>query len=401
MPYTESPRFVDKCSIVCICLIFILMFLSNVYQSIDTPLKMVSLILAVYCFVSTCPHSRIAFTHLAYIACIVLFLLVEFVQCEMRYGQNIAEFFSASYYFTFSLLIPVFATLASRYGTIGLLRILERVILAISVFMILCSVLRFLLGVDITGITRMRSGLIRINAPFLVQFGPCISMYLVFADEKLFRARHICTLLTSIFSLVFVYQSRLVILLTVLCLAVLLLVRYRNNTGKLYIAGICVAVILILLFNGPLAALINSFSSTDTVYGASTTTRINETSYYLALFKDNILNGVGLIPYGSPSYSIISGPLAQFFVDDVGIVGALAVIGLWIIPLFCIPIVFLGYNIIRNESFQLLGWPILIFIVGTCFTTLIVFPYFDPAWSLVMALFSKPQNSVQDCANRK
>lgn len=250
--------------------------------------------------------------------------------------------------------------------------------------MVASSLLRFLFGIDVTGITRMRSGFIRINAPFLVQLMSMISLYLCFVDRG--RVTHKIGFVTCTLAVVFVYQSRLVDLLLVFCLALVILNRYRRNSASFYLVGMGLVIFLVFLLFGPLNSLVTSFS-VNSEYGGNTVTRVYETDYYTTLFRDNILNGVGLIAYDSPYHSIISGSLGSYYIDDVGIIGALAAIGLWVIILFLIPILILGKNIILNPSYQMLGWPLLLFIIGTSFTTFIVFPYFDPAWPLFLAVF--------------
>jgi hypothetical protein len=346
---------------------------------------MIALFLTVVCFLDAAVHERVQLSHFAYLALVFAFLLVEFIQGELRYGQDPFGFFSAAYYFVFALLLPVFSLLVKQFGKRGLLIEVEKVVLVTSAFMLLCSALRAFLEVDITGITRMRSGLIRINAPFIVQLGPLISLYLCFVEKK--KDWHAAGLALSVLALVFVYQSRLVILLVVLCLAVLVLSHYRSSSASFYLASVGMVIVVAALFAGPLNSIVNSFS-THGEYAGSTITRINETAYYLGLFKSNVVNGAGLIEYGSAHYSVISGSLGAYYIDDVGIIGALAAIGLWVIPLYVIPILALIKSVAINRSLQMLGWPILLYLIGTSFTTLIVFPYFDPAWPLVLVLLA-------------
>lgn len=377
---------IAKWTLRCVEMIFILMFLSNVYQAYDTPLKLVSLVLAGICFIWVSMYNRISGMQFAYLMVVLIFLLVEFIQGYIRYDQGLFGFFSAAYYYVFVLLLPVFSFLINHFGRVGLLVRLEKVAVLIATFMLACSLIRFFVGIDITGIERMRSGMIRINAPFLVQLAPLICLYLCFKDKN--KAIHTVSLIINISAIIIVYQSRLVDLLLVLCLSVLVLNRYKNNAASFYLAVMTTIVVFVMLMFGPMGNIINSFS-VHGEYSGSTVTRIYETDYYLDLFRDNVVNGAGLIEFGSPHYSVISGSAGAYYIDDVGIIGALAAIGLWVVPLFLVPLILLARNVLRVDEYDLLGWPVLMFVLGTSFTTLIVFPYFDPCWPLLLTFFAR------------
>ena len=59
MPQAMQVNRTGKRLLRSVCLIFVLMFLSNIYQAIDTPLKMIALFLTVVCFLDAAVHERV------------------------------------------------------------------------------------------------------------------------------------------------------------------------------------------------------------------------------------------------------------------------------------------------------------------------------------------------------
>ncbi len=365
-----------------------LLFLSECYHSLSVVLKLASLLLTLGCFLSVAWRHRIAGLTWLYLFLVASFLFVQFVYTGLNYHQSITQFFTASYYYFYCLLVPVFAFIFEIIGLKEALIKLEKVVFLIATFMLIAGFLYLVLGFNITEIDRFRNGLLRINAPFVLQIGCVIAAYL-FACDKKNKILHALTCALAFFAILFVYQSRLVLLLMVSIFLFIFALRRKENVG-VTLTGIFLSLfILLLLFAvGPFGEILGSFAVTSES-GGNTLTRIYETDHYLELFKRYPLNGIGLVPYGSKAYTALSGPFGSYYVDDVGIIGALAEIGLWIIPIYIVPMfVFMvwAFSEERNEL-RIMLLAIFLYLVGTTFTTLIVFPYFDPTWSLCIALF--------------
>ncbi|RYM91160.1 hypothetical protein PG2010B_1597 [Bifidobacterium animalis subsp. lactis] len=375
-----------------VCSVFVLLFIGRCYDSLDTLCKIIALILSIACCVLVVMRSyRFKSLETLYIVVIFLFLAFQFTYVEHRYSQSILSSLFGSYYYFFVLLLPVFNYLLDKLGDVYILEVLETTALLLSIFMLVVAVLMNFAGINITQVSKQRENNIRLDAPILVQMMPMISLFL--SMNRIGKVRkHVLALFCCMLALIYVGQSRWCTLLIIACLALMILLQHRKNAALLFVYALVLGLVgLALIIHGPLGQLMRSFS-VDSVYGASTLTRIYETDYYWELFKANPVNGTGLLTYGTSSYSIITGPFNNFYVDDVGIIGALAVMGLWVIPTFIIPFIILIHSIARKPQWKGLGWPIALYILGTMFALLITFPYFDPFWVLTLAFFCSKRN---------
>lgn len=375
--------------LIAVDLVFLLLFLSGCYESQSLLFKFGSLALSLGCFLNVSWNFSIPRWVWGYLSLMALFLFVQYVYTSFNYHQSVLQFFFASYYFLFCVLIPVFYFLLFEAGLNRVFKNLEILILVISGCMLFMAFTYDVFGFNLTEIARLRSGLLRINAPFIVQLGCAIAAYLFICDKE-HRKFHALTSLLSFSAVLFVYQSRLIVLLLSFIIFFIFALKNRGNVGASYI-GVMLAFIVVLLLCsiGPLRGILNSFSVKGD-YGGSTLTRIYEIDYYLDLFHKFPLCGVGLVPFGSTSYSLLSGPFNNFYIDDVGIFGALAQIGLWIVLIYILPMIVLAARVFfkNNQTPKLVSVVILFYLLGTTFTTLLVFPRFDPTWSLCLALLA-------------
>lgn len=375
--------------LIAVDLVFLLLFLSGCYESHSFLLKIGSLALSLGCFLSVSWNFSIPRWVWAYLSLMAIFLFVQYVYTSFNYHQSALQFFLASYSFHFCVLIPVFYFLFFEAGLNRIFKNLEILISVISVCMLFMAFTYAVFGFQLTEITRTRSGLLRINAPFIVQLGCAIAAYLFICDKE-HRKLHALTCLLSFSAILFVYQSRLIVLLLSFIIFSIFALKNRGNAGSNYIGAMLAFIVLLLLCSiGPLRGILNSFSVTGD-YGGSTLTRIYEIDYYMDLFQKFPLCGVGLVPFGGTSYSLLSGPFNNFYIDDVGIFGALAQIGFWIVLIYILPMIALAVRLFfkNNQTPKLLSMVILIYLLGTTFTTLLVFPRFDPTWSFCLALLA-------------
>lgn len=370
-----------------VCLVFGLLFVGQCYDSLDRICKLISVAISFACFFTVAVHDYgFRKTEVLYMTLIFTFLLFEYVYVGYKYQQPLTTSFSGTYYYCYAVLLPVFNYLLERISRERVLDALESAALVISIFMLIVASLMNFGGINITQVTRQRSDTIRIVALVLVQMCPIISLYL-YINNISNKLKHIIALVVCLTALVYVSQSRLNILVIIVCLALTLILHYRKNAALTFIA-LCIVLMVggsLILF-GPLGQLLGSFSL-NSEYGGNTLTRIWETDYYLELFRTNPFNGTGLITYGTPAYSIIAGPYGNYYIDDVGIIGALAMTGLWVVPIFIIPLIVLIVCVARQDCWKGLGWPIILYVACTMFTWLPTFPYFDPFWLFILAFF--------------
>jgi hypothetical protein len=285
-----------------------------------------------------------------------------------------------------------------KYGLTRVMDSLQSLGLVLSLFMLLAAFLFNLGGVSIVESLRLRDGAARFSEAGLVDVIAVYSACKVFRGRA--RAFDLFTLVVTLASIFLVSQTRVMELSILLAVGCVLVVQLRGADRKLLGCIGIAAIIFVAVLNGSIGAFIGSFSTSGSE-AASTYARIDETVYYLGLFRQNPVMGVGMIAYESPLRHLIGGPYGTYFLDDVGIVGALGTIGLWIFPLYIIPVMhfFVDAVHVSHENRALLVG-LIVLLLGTTMTLLYAYPFCDPTWPLIYAIFVSSQGHDRKVATR-
>lgn len=152
--------------------------------------------------------------------------------------------------------------------------------------------------------------------------------------------------LLGVFCLVFVQQTRGYMLVIAISLIIITLFANDTTTKKMR-AGIILIVVAVYI--GTSGVLNDFFGSFDlgAQYGGSTLARVNATEYYWKAFLANpVFGGVGLAAE-QYYFSLVHGPTALCYVDDVGFLGSLATTGMFSMFFFLVP-AFRIFNVARK-----------------------------------------------------
>lgn len=326
-------------------------------------------------------NSRIA----TYFGFVAMMLFSEGIYTMTLRGESLYYFLSAAYSYIYLLTIVSFVYLFRKYGLERVMKSLQILGLALSLFMLFAAALFNFVGVSIVESLRLRDGTARFSETGLVDVIAVYAACKVFGEKG--RAFDLLTLLVTLTSIFLVSQTRVMVLSILLAIGCVLVVQLRGADRKLLGCIGIMTIILTAALNGSINAFVGSFS-TSGVEAASTYARIEETSYYLGLFRQNPVLGIGMVAYESPLRYLIGGPYGTYYLDDVGIVGALGTIGLWIVPLYIFPVVHFFVDAAHapcEHKALLVG--LIVLLLGTTMTLLYVYPFCDPVWPLIYAIF--------------
>jgi hypothetical protein len=320
-----------------------------------------------------------------YFGLVAMMLLSEGIYTMTFRGESLYYFLSASYSYIYLLTIVPFVYLFRKYGPERVMRSLQILGFVLSLFMLFAAALFNFGGISIVESMRLREGTARFSETGLVDVIAVYAAYKVFGERG--TTFDLLTLLLTLGSIILVSQTRVMVLSILLAIGCVLVFRLRGANRKLLGCIGMMTIILIAALNGNINSFVASFS-TSGVEAASTNARIEEVSYYLCLFRQNPVLGIGLVAYESPLRFLISGPYGTYYLDDVGVVGALGTIGLWIVPLYFLPIMHFFADAARVSSERralLVG--LIVLLLGTTMTLLYVYPFCDPVWPLIFAIF--------------
>lgn len=381
----------DKYVYALVVIVIVSRFLTLAYPSIDSLFQYIGIIASILSFALVFKFASLSRFSFVYLFLILLMLFSQYVYTAHVYNQSLYFFFSASFTYIYCLLFFSFVYLFKRYGVETLLRKLQYIALIIASFMIIAAIIKNVIGVSLIEAMRERSGTARLAEPEIVDVEILFSFWSFFKykwNKKDFLVSVIC--IAAIFC---VSQTRVIEIVLIACSCVLLFSQNKGANKKFYVIAFICIVSFSLVESGVASTFIDSFSLSGQE-SDSTIARIREVTYYMSLFADHPVMGIGMIAYNSPLHYLISGRLGNYYIEDVGIIGALGTIGLWIVPLFLVPVIFFIKKV-RYADNELcpLYISLIFYTIGTSLTLLIVYPFLSPVWPMLIAMF--------DVINRK
>lgn len=218
----------------------------------------------------------------------------------------------------------------------------------------------------------IRDGNLRISSGCFANFSLLYCFWSIYSTNSKRKIYHTICMAVLLLSNLFVLQSRAhtAIIVVSMCVIVLL----DENRGLKFIRKIIVVGGLI----GAAFAtnIVQTFlEDVFTRYEISVTARTYAYGYYWNVFKNNPLFGFGLLKDQVSYGNIYSGPMRLAFVDDVGFVGHMAILGVFsfVIILGCYKHLFSLYRSIRkvDKSQIILMASIMVYLLGTSFTLII------------------------------
>lgn len=370
---------------------WVFQYLSRIYTSQDTILELISIAFLLFSVLSVVSRVRVKNVIFLYLYVVALMMLIQGAYTGLIYSQTILDFFSAVRSYIYILLVFPFSYFVQKYGISETLEKLICPSTLVGIFMLFVAVVYNLTGISLVESLRERQGLARLGEPKFIDLS---ILYLTWKFRYNFTEKYdLIRLIVLIGSIIYVAQSRAIIISLVVA-AIILIITSLKGFEKKYVACIFGVFVLLLMINyGFIGRILDSFSLEGAEAG-STDTRLQEINYYLSAFLQRPFTGLGIIKYGSHAYSIVSGPFNQYYPEDIGIIGALGVIGVWSVLIYVAPLIVFG-KCIRNsriENLKSLHYVLFSYVIATSFSLLMVFPTCDPAWPFLISIFLGQNN---------
>lgn len=291
----------------------------------------------------------------------------------IKYPLNslITTYGFASYYLYSFIVIPILYIFSVENGYESLFELFNFIAVIMYVIAIIQGVayiktgnILFNASSDLISGGMIRDGKVRFNS------GALAFLMIIYNFYKLYNYRNvkngkklipIISIFLGMLSIYFTGNSRIMILTLLASLGILILLG-DGSIKKKMIALFAISVGIIILFeSGIVAKFLNSFSSAGE-FGGSSIARLGAYKYYWECFLKNPIFANGFV--GDKNYyDIVHGAsgiyyqtvYVRFFYDDVGIVGQLALLGIFVIGIYIWPvfrIIKIAFKTCKNRFFS-------------------------------------------------
>ena len=238
-------------------------------------------------------------------------------------------------------------------------------------------------------------------------FGTIMFLYnacVAFFEKKKGKLFNIVMIILSLYHVVFVQQTRVMIIISTACLAFVVLFYGKNIRQQIFRATAILIAGVVLGTSSAVSEFIATFTSTSLEYSGSSVAREYAISYFIGVFFKNPLMG-----YGWPSdagYSQIAhGSLGTAYTSDVGFIGLLAETGLFAIIFFLIPIIRMIYILFKTkkmplDTMRMFLMVLIVYLLTTSATVIITDGARCLALPVIMALFEYYYASYIEVKNK-
>lgn len=168
----------------------------------------------------------------------------------------------------------------------------------------------------------------------------------VFCSKAPKKYFNIIQLVLGLYCVFVIQQTRAYYICFCVCFTVVLLLTSENRLKTLRNIGVIIGVVIIVVHSGILSQFLDTFSETS-AEAAGNIARSGAFSYFWNEFFRNPLWGHGFLTLDS-NLTIKTGSTHLYYYADTGIIGLLAQMGLFIIPVYIWPMVHWGRNVLRN-----------------------------------------------------
>ena len=270
-----------------------------------------------------------------------LFISIELFSTINRYDQTLFW----TYYELCTIVMsvwfyPLFYVLESeRVSFLTILEVITTLTIISYLLRVLSHVSMLLTGnyfmqglVFEYGKPGIRNGFYRIQQPCLSSIFMPIAIYLFFVIES--KTKKMWYLFGVVIAIVFTFsinQSRSIMIYQIIIVVSMFL--FKNRTpGKKLLVWYVVIIGVIALSQSPVMKIISEFLYTfnsNSEYGKSTIIRIDTLNYYMQLFRDNLVVGMGALNIGTNgAFSILRGTNGTAYLDDIGLLATVIRYGL-------------------------------------------------------------------------
>lgn len=386
---SKGARYGVKWATALVLLTVLCQYLSVLYQSNDLLFQMASLVFCIGAVLVVLPWYRFRLVSTAYIVAFYLVLVVQYMYTSDVYGQSLLAFLKTSYTFVYLLLIVPCTFVLRRTAKVSLLDKVRDMTTVLCIFLLVAVFLHAAAGVMLVEFEYVsaRNGLARIAAPSIMPLAYLYSVYMLTAKRKRRRRDYLCAI-SSLAVAMIVDQGRVMLMMLLAATCLIFFAKRGAKRQRVILLATALIIVLLLVASGYLNALIDPFSVNSSTYSRSNQTHYLEYQYYWEKFIENPWLGIGMISVDSPYYHLRAGGFLFFYMDDAGIIGGLAGLGVSALFLILLPICWfsrIAFSCNSNERSLYLA--LVLFIVMSLVSQFLIFPFLRTIWPLIFALF--------------
>ena len=266
-----------------------------------------------------------------YYMALVLFLSVQFIASAFKYDMTLMDYFMEMRFYLVQFLIYPLVVICKKYGLDKFTKSIF-VIVGIEAFLIgLQAILSNTSGIwFLEGYTRsyimLYGKTIRLFASPLVAYMVLFVLAKVITCVKVSIFEAIASIV-SLLIILFVHQTRSNII-AILATIIIVILFTKLSKRKAILCLILVVIMAYAINMGVLDEFFATFQKGDIRY-TSTVIRMEEISYFLRQFSDNILLGIGCIRDNHTAFMKLKyGSQLNYYYSDIGIIGDLAKFGI-------------------------------------------------------------------------
>ncbi len=272
----------------------------------------------------------------------IVSLFIVYIGTLIVYGQSLTRTFREVFpYSMFLIAIPMVIYIVRNNTTNCLINILNTIALFWYLLIILQQLL-YLKGDTIIFSSSFeyegRNG-IRMSLSCIGNLAIIINCHQLLFVKKKNRGKFsklICVL--GLYALIVIQQTRALTFAILLCIFIMILLDSRKQINKFLRKWLLlIAAVTLVMSTGAFDSFLESFSKTGEL-AHSTIVREEAIDYYISIFKSNPLFGFGFVGVADFN-SLIRGPYGSYFLNDVGIFGQLAKLGIFIVPIYVWPVI--------------------------------------------------------------
>ena len=283
-----------------------------------------------------------------YIFGVVISSIIIFLFTMMSFNQNISSTLSVAYpYFLIVLAIPLLCIFLRENDYNSVFRVLNCFAFIWYVLVLVQSIIfpriilpSYFVNAETSLNMYYRSNRLRMDLQMYGNLMIIYNFYMVYVNRlpKKYKIWNWLLLALGLYELIIIQQTRMYILCVAFCLLVIIITYGKGLRGLTRRIVVLLLVAVMISQTTYVTDILNSIFSSASELFASTRARLYSLTYYLNYYKTHPIFGFGFIN-GSLHPDIVHGELGYAYIDDVGIVGQLVRLGIFVVPIYFVLII--------------------------------------------------------------
>lgn len=329
-----------------------------------------------------------------YCVVVVLFLIFEYGYTRHLYGsiQTAYEYGNYNKYYIFIFLaIPLFYILVIGDNFENLLNsVMLLATIALSLMLLHALFYQWyqieFLNISVYAKKMMRNDRFRMWDLFSLEGLAIIygTYRILFVNRK--KMRYIIQTVICVVALVYVEQTRMMLIALAGSILVMIIMKPCKSAKGILSKGVFIVTVGIVSATTVIPKLVASLSRGDSV---SISNRLIELRFVYNVLHNHGVLGLGLISHNLQSNLYYHGVYSHVFLDDIGLIGYMAQVGIWSVLLFVVPMVRMLWILLNayKNKFTIFLWSLYVYLAITSSTLFVLNSQRILAWPFCLALF--------------